>query len=350
MLHRLLPCVAVLVEVLAAQMCAQAADPASPPAAAGELKVLKILEAGGSGGWDYLTVDPDARRLYVSRSTRVMVLDADDGKSLGEIADTPGVHGIALVPGGAEGFTSDGKENMIGVFDLKSLKITRKVKCGQNPDAICYDPATKKIFSFNHSGGDITIADPSAPDKAPVTIMVGGTLETGVSDGAGRVYVNVEDKDEIVVIDSKEAKVLAHWPIKPATGPTGLAIDIAHKRLYAGCSNSKMAVVDTETGKVLATPTIGAGCDGVAFDPESGLAMSSNGRDGTLTAVKEGPAGEFTAVQTLKTIPQARTIAYDSKTHHVYLPGNAPGASGAKSVFSIAIVGIEEKKAEEKKP
>jgi YVTN family beta-propeller protein len=349
-------CIAFCLALFCVAMVAQlsvvnvyAADAAGPAAA--QLKVLKTLEAGGSGGWDYLTVDPDARRVYVSRQSRVMVLDADDGKSIGEITDTPGVHGIALIPGATVGFTSNGRGgNSIGVFDLKTLKVTTTIKAGQNPDAICYDPASKKIYAFNHSGGDVTIIDPAALDKPPVTLAVGGTLETGVSDGAGRVYLNVEDKDEIVVIDTKEVKVLSHWSIKPATGPTGLAIDIAHKRLFAGCSNSKMAVVDAETGKVLATPTIGRGCDGTAFDPVSGLAVSSNGGDGSITAVKEEPAGTFTAVQTLKTIPQARTITYDTKTHNFYLPDNVQGAAGAKgTVFSICVVGMDDKKADEKK-
>jgi DNA-binding beta-propeller fold protein YncE len=309
----------------------------SMPADAGPLKVLKTFKVGGAGGWDYVTVDPDARRLYVSHGTRVMVLDADQGTAIGEIADTPGVHGIAVVPEYNLGFTSNGKESMLSVFDLKTLKTLRKVKSGQNPDSIIYDPASKKVFAFNGRSGDVTIVDPAALDKTPVTLPVGGKLETGVADGAGHVYVNVEDKNEIVAIDSKEGKVLAHWPLSPGEGPTGLAIDREHHRLYSGCSNKMMVVLDANQGKVLATPPVGSGVDGSAFDPQLGLAASANGRDGTLTAVKEDPAGTFKVVQTLKTANSARTITSDPKSHQFYLPCNI--SVNGQNEFSVLVVG-----------
>lgn len=312
---------------------AQGAAPASAPADTGPLQVLKTFKVGLPGGWDYITVDPDARRLYVSHATRVMVLDADQGKAIGEIDDTPGVHGIAVVPEFNVGFTSNGKEGMLSVFDLKTLKTLRKVKAGQNPDSIIYDPASKKVFAFNGRSGDATIVDPAALDKAPVSLPVGGKLETGVADGAGRVYVNVEDKNEIVAIDSKAGKVLAHWAIAPGEEPSGLALDREHHRLFSGCANKMMVIVDAEQGKVLATVPVGTGVDGAAFDPQLGLAAVPNGRDGTLTVVKEGPAGTFKVVQTLKTASGARTITSDPKTHQFYLPCTV------QNEFSVLVVG-----------
>jgi DNA-binding beta-propeller fold protein YncE len=305
------------------------------PTGAGPLQVVQTFKVGGGGRWDYITVDPDARRLYVSHETRVMVLDADKGTPIGsgEIADTPGVHGIAVVPEFNVGFTSNGKEGMLSVFDLKTLKTLKKIKAGQNPDSIIYDPGSKKVFAFNGRSGDATMVDPAALDKAPVSLPIGGKLETGVADGAGRVYVNIEDKNEIVAIDSKAGKVLARWSITPAEEPSGLAIDVEHHRLYAGCGNKMAAVVDTGTGKVLATPAVGAGVDGAAFDAQLGLAAIPNGRDGTLTVIKEAPVGTFTVVQTLKTATGARTITSDPKTHQFYLPCNV------QNEFSVLVVG-----------
>jgi DNA-binding beta-propeller fold protein YncE len=299
------------------------------PAEVGPLQVLRTFTIdSGKSGWDYLTVDPETRRLYASHSTRVVVLDADQGTSIGEVASTPGVHGIALVPDYNEGFTSNGRENMLSVFDLKTLKTLRKVKSGQNPDSIIYDPAAKKVFAFNGRSGDVTIVDPAALDKEPVTLPIGGKLETGVSDGAGHVYVNVEDKNEVVAIDSKSMKVLAHWPLAPGEGPTGLAIDREHHRLFSGCSNQMMVILDPNQGKVLATVTIGRGVDGVTFDQKLGLAISANGSDGTLTAVKEEPVGTFKVVQTLKS---------DPKSHQIYLPCNI--TANGESQFSVLVVG-----------
>jgi DNA-binding beta-propeller fold protein YncE len=334
MKRRIVSVVIVLVGVSVASpsVFASAAQTAAP-ASAGPLKVLKTLPVGGPGGWDYLTVDPEARRLYMSHATQVMVLDVDKGTPIGAIADTPGVHGIALVPEHNVGFTSNGKEGALSVFDLKTLKTLRKIKAGQNPDSIIYDPASKKVFAFNGRSGDATIVDPAALDKAPVSLPIGGKLETGVADGAGRVYVNVEDKNEVVAIDSKAGKVLAHWPLAPGEGPTGLALDRAHHRLFSGCSNKMMVVLDADQGKVLATVPVGAGVDGAAFDSQLGLAAVPNGRDGTLTVVKEDPAGTFKVVQTLKTANGARTITTDPKTHQFYLPCNV------QTEFSVLVVG-----------
>jgi DNA-binding beta-propeller fold protein YncE len=342
MKHRILLVSVVLagivlsITVMSTFAAAPASAPASTSADTGPLKVLKRFKAGDAGGWDYLTVDSKTKRLYVSHSNSVVVLDANNGTPIGTIADTPGVHGIALIPDSNEGYTSNGRENKIGVFDLKTLKTVRKVDSGRNPDSIIYDPATKKVISFNHTGGDITMVDTTAPDKAPVTIPVGGTLEAGVSDNAGHVYVNVEDKNEIVAVDSKEGKVLAHWPIAPGEGPTGLAIDREHHRLFAGCEN-QMIVVDATSGKVLATVPIGSGCDGVTFEPSLGLVVTSNGGNGTATVVKEEPAGTFKVVQTLSTARGARTITSDPVSHLIYLPCNV--MVNGQSQFSVIVVG-----------
>lgn len=335
--RRVIVVVAVVLGVVAACAGGQPAQPAVRPVAsadAGPLQVLKTFRVGGTGGWDYLTVDPEARRLYVSHATRVIVVDADKGTPIGEITDTQGIHGIALVPDGNVGFTSNGRENTLSVFDLKTLKTLRKVKSGQNPDSILYDPASKKVFAFNGRSGDVTIVDPKALDKDPVTLPVGGKLEAGVSDGAGRVYVNVEDKNEVVAIDSKEGKVLAHWPLAPGERPTGLAIDRQHRRLFSGCS-SLMVILDADQGKVLATVPTGPGVDGVTFDSLLGLAVSANGGDGTVTVVKEEPAGTFKAIQTLKTARGARTITSDPKSHQIYLPCNIDNE------FSVLVVGAK---------
>ena len=321
--------------LLAAQLA-----PAQPPAMAGDLKLLKTFPVGAKGGWDYPLVDAVARRLYIARATRVMVLDLDKGTLLGEVADIPGAHGIAIAAD--LGFATCGKDNSVAVFDLKTFKTTRKIKTGKNPDAILYDPASKKVFAFCHSGGDVTVIDPAQLDKEPATIVVGGVLEFGASDGVGRVFVNVEDKNECVAIDSKELKVLARWPLGTAKAPTGLDIDPVRHRLFVGCGNKQMAILDSVSGKLLATIPIGAGVDGVAYDPVLG-ALSANGKDGTITVVRETAPGTFAAVQTVKAAAGGRTIAVDSNTHQAYLPANVPGDGG--TTFGVAVVGVEKKDA-----
>jgi DNA-binding beta-propeller fold protein YncE len=319
---------------------------ASPPAGGGpaekvpQLNLLKTIPLGGAGRWDYLCVDPDARRLYLPRSSHVQVVDLDKGMVVSDIPkiSTKGAHGVALAPEQNLGFISAGRDNVVAVFDLKTLKVTSTIKTGANPDAILYDPASKHIFSMNHSGGDITVIDPAHLDQKTITIPVGGTLEFAVADGAGHVFVCVEDKNEVVQIDSKANSVLARWPLAPGEAPTGLAIDLDRHRLFAGCGNQKMIVLDSKTGKVLATPAIGKGVDGVAYEPTLGVALSANGKDGNVTVVKETSAGKFEVIQTLKTRPGARTIAVDVKTHQALLPCNVPDGKGGQT-FGIVVVG-----------
>jgi DNA-binding beta-propeller fold protein YncE len=266
-------------------------------------------------------------------------MDLDSGKVLADVPGTNGVHGVALAGEQHLGFASSGRDNAVTVFDLKSFKVTKTIKAGRNPDAILFDPASKHVFAFNHSGGDITVIDPAALDKDPVTIPVGGALEYGVSDGKGHVYVNVEDKNELVAIDSKANRVLAHWSLAPGDGPSGLAMDIEHHRLFSGC-NKKMIVLDSESGKMLAAVNIGPGVDGVAFEPSWATAISANGGDGTLSVVKEVSPGKFDAIQTPKTIKGARTITVDIKEHHALMPCNVPDGKGGQT-FGIAVVGAQ---------
>ena len=237
------------------------------------------------------------------------------------------------------GFATSGRENTVVVFDLGTLKTIKRIKVGQNPDAILYDPASRKVFAFCGRSGEAAIIDPANLEQEPVLLPLGSKLEFGVADGRGRVYVNDENKNEVIAINSKEQKVIAHWPLAPAEEPTGLAMDIEHHRLFAGCGNKKMAIVDFDTGKVLATVDIGAGVDGVEFDPQLG-AVSANGRDGTLSVVREDPAEKFMVVQTLNTVKSAHTITVDTKSHRMFLPATVEGENGGASEFGIMVVGL----------
>ncbi|MGA7400097.1 MAG: YncE family protein [Candidatus Sulfotelmatobacter sp.] len=280
-------------------------------------KVVKTYKIGGAGGWDYLIADSSARRLYISRATHVIVLDLDSGKSVGDIADTPGVHGIALAPELGRGFTSNGREGTVSIFDLKTLATSSKVKVGDNPDAILYDPVTKRVFTFNGRSQDATAVD---AEKGTVlgTIKLDGKPEFSVSDGKGEIFVNIEDKSELVAIDPGKLEVKSKWPLAPCESPSGLSMDRKNRRLFVGCDNKMMAVVDADTGKVLATPAIGDGVDATAFDDETGLAFASCG-EGVLTVVREQSPEKFSVAENVPTQQGARTMALDSKTHNVYV-------------------------------
>ena len=286
-------------------------------AADGGYHLINTYKLGGEGGWDYLTVDSSSRRLYLSRASHVIVMDADSGKPVGDIPDTPGVHGIALAPELGRGFVSNGREGTVTVFDMDSLKVISKVKAGENPDAILYDPASKRVFAFNGRSHDATAID--ATNFAVVgTIKLEGKPEFAASDGKGEIFVNIEDKSQIDAIDPTKLEVKASWPLAPCEEPSGLAIDRKHRRLFAGCDNKMMAVVDADSGKVIATPAIGDGVDANAFDPETGLAFASCG-EGVLTVVKEEAPDKFKVVENVPTQPGARTMALDEKTHQAYL-------------------------------
>jgi DNA-binding beta-propeller fold protein YncE len=279
--------------------------------------VVNTWKLGGEGGWDYLTADSDARRLYISRGTHVIVIDLDSGKSVGDIADTPGVHGIALAPELGKGFISNGREGTVSIFDIKTLATSGKVKVGENPDAILYDPATKRVFTFNGRSQDSTAID-AATGKVLATIKLDGKPEFAASDAKGEVFVNIEDKSELTVIDPNKLEVKTKWPLAPCTEPSGLSIDRKNRRLFVGCDNKMMAVVDADSGKVLATPAIGEGVDATAFDDATGLAFASCG-EGVLTVVKEDSPTSFSVAEGVKTQQGARTMALDSKTHNAYV-------------------------------
>lgn len=286
-------------------------------AAAPGYHVIKTYKLGGDGGWDYLTIDAASRHLYISRGTHVIVIDADSGKPVGDIPDTPGVHGIALAPEFGRGFVSNGREGTVTVFDLKNLAVLSKIKVGDNPDAILYDPASKRVFTFNGRSDDVTAID-AAKGTVVGTIKVDGKPEFAASDEKGEVFVNIEDKSELMALDPNTLGVKARWPLAPCEEPSGLAIDRKHRRLFPGCSNKLMAVVDADSGKVIATPPIGAGVDANAFDAEAGLAFASCG-EGVLTVVHEDAADKFSVVETVPTERGARTMALDPTTHQIFL-------------------------------
>jgi DNA-binding beta-propeller fold protein YncE len=280
-------------------------------------KVVKTWKLGGDGGWDYLTVDAEGRRLFIARATRVMVLDADSGKLLTEIPDTPGVHGVALAPEFGRGFISDGGEDMVTIFDLKALKPINKVKVGTRPDAIVYDPFTKRVFTFNARSHDTTAVD-AAKGEVIGKVDLGGKPEFAASDEKGTMFVNIEDTSEIVAFDPQKLAVKSRWKLAGCEEPTGLAMDRKNRRLFAGCGgNKKMAIVDADTGKILAMPDIGDGCDATAFDADQKLAFASAG-DGTITVIREDSPDKFSVAETVKTQDRARTMALDSKTHDLF--------------------------------
>ena len=286
-------------------------------AAGPDYRVIDRLQLGGEGGWDYLTADGAARRLYVSRGTHVMVIDLDANKVVGDIAGTLGVHGIALAPELGRGFTSNGGMDSVTIFSLATLKPIGEVHTGKNPDCILYDPASARVFTFNGRSGDSTAFN-AATGAVDGTIPLGGKPEFARADGAGKVYVNIEDKSEVVEIDSRKLAVLRRFPLKPCEEPSGMGIDTQHHRIFSGCHNKIMTVLDADAGQIVATVPIGAGVDANDFDPATGLAFSSNG-DGTLTVARESSPGKFEVVQTVATERGARTMTLDSKTHNIYL-------------------------------
>jgi len=295
---------------LGAGMLLQAADP--------NYHVVKEIQIGGEGGWDYLIVDPAAHRLYVSHATKIVVADIDTGAVVGEIPDTAGVHGFALAPDLGRGFTSNGRANSSTIVDLKTLKPLGTVPTGANPDSIRYLQSRKEVWTFNHTGGSITAFE-AATGKVVATIEVGGELEEAVEDPAvNRVYVNVEDKGALAVVDTVKHTLVATWPIAGCEGPTGLAFDAKNHLLLSAC-DGKMAVTDSTSGKAVTSFPIAGGVDGNGFDPATGLAFASSGT-GVLTIAHEDAPNQFSVVQTVKTQPSGRTMWLDPGTHTVYVP------------------------------
>jgi len=304
--------------VLALTVLLVAPAAAISQSAAPAYHVARTIRLGGEGGWDDLVADPIGHRLYISRSSHVMVIDTKRDSVIGDIANTSGVHSIAIARGLNRGFTSNGRDSSVTVFDLTTLApITVIHGTGRNPDAIVYDSASNRVLAFNGGSASATVID--ATNATIVgTIDLGGKPEFARADPGGRVFVNLEDKNEIVELDARDLKVLARWPLAPCEGPTGLASDPPHSRLFSVCGNGVMAIVDTKSGRVVQTVPTGTGTDGAGFDPATGLAFSSNG-GGNLTIVHEDSPDTFSVVGNLPTQRGARTMTIDPATGRIYL-------------------------------
>jgi DNA-binding beta-propeller fold protein YncE len=294
-------------------------------------KVVEKIKIGGEGGWDYLTVDSTMNRLYVSHGTKVEVIDLKNKNLFGQIPNTNGVHGIALAPEFGKGFTSNGRDSSVTVFDLKSLKTLTSIKLAvRNPDAIVYDQFAKRIFTFN-GGSQSTTAIDAKSDTVIGTLVVGGKPEFAVPADNGTMYVNIEDKSEIVAFNTQTLKINTRWSISPGEEPSGLAIDSEHHRLFSVCGNKLLIVSDLDSSKLKASLPIGDGVDGVAFDESTQFIFSSNG-EGTLTVIHEDSPDKYTVLENVVTQRGARTLSLDQRTHNIYLctaqfgPAPAPTA------------------------
>ncbi len=290
---------------------------AFPVSAQKQYKMVNRVKLGGEGGWDYLTYDKDGHRLFITRGSHVMVVDTNALTANGDIPDLSGIHGVALAQELGRGFVSNGGDNTVTVFDLKTLKKLDSVKVGNRPDAILYDPFTKHVFTFNARSQDSTVVD-AASGKVVGTVPLGGKPEFPASDGKGKVFVNIEDKSQIAEIDATKLTVLNTWPLAPCEEPSALAIDKAHHRLFAGCHNKMMAVIDSESGKVVATPPIGEGVDAGRFNPNTQEVFMSCG-EGVLTVIHEDSPDKYTVTQNVPTVKAARTMAMDYDSNTAYL-------------------------------
>ena len=313
-------------------------------------KVIDRYPIGGTGGFDYITLDSSARRLYVSHATQVEVLDADSGKLLGTIADTPGVHGAAIASAFKHGFTSNGRENKVSMFDPATLKLIKKIDVGKGPDGIYYEPKTKRVFTNNHGSHDITAID-AATGEVVGTVQVKGDGEQAIIGADGLIYVNIEDTAEVVAFDPKSLEVKNRFPIGVAKVPTGLAYDAKTKRLFIGCRNEpKMVVMDATSGRVINSFPIGAGVDYAGFDPDAHLIFFSCG-DGNLNIYREKSADVYENAGAVKTQPSAKTMAFDPKTKKIFLPaaeilegppaqpGGRPTRTQKPGTFVVLVVG-----------
>lgn len=315
------------------------AGSAAAHAATPDYTVLQHHPLGGSGGWDYLTIDPAAHHLLVARGDRVMVVDTRDGKLVGEIAGMQHIHGIALLQKSRRGYVSDGASNSVHVIDLDSLKTLRDIPiAGKGPDAIVFDPASGHVLTMNGHSSNASVIDP-ASDKAVTDIALPGRPEFAVSDGRGHVYANIEDKSELARIDTSTNKVDATWKLAPCDSPSGLAIDTQSRRLFSVCDNRIMVVTDADDGHQVATVAIGDGPDAARFDPATRLVYSSN-HDGTLTIVHEDDTNHYRVVANVPTQDGARTMALDRATHRIWLVAAAPAPRSAPvKDFTALVVG-----------
>lgn len=279
--------------------------------------LVRKISLPGPVGWDYMLMDSPARRLYVSRGSHVTVINVDSGTVAGDIPNTEGVHGIAVDPKTGHGFTSDGRANAVTMFDTKTLKTLATIPVGQGPDCIIFDPATERVFTFNGEAQTATAID-AVKGTVVGTVTLPGRPEFAVADGKGELYDNIEDKNEIAAINARTLSVDHLWPVAPGDGPSGLAIDAENRRLFAVCRNQQMVVMNADTGQVVATPAIGRGPDACAYDPNTHIVFSPNGRDGTMTVLREVTPNQYLTVATVPTQAGARTMALDLKTHHFF--------------------------------
>ena len=305
--------------------------------------LLKTIPVGGTEGWDYVTVDSDARRLYIGRDNHVDVVDIDAGTVVGKVSGLSHVHGLVLAPDLGRGFTSDGESNTSTIVDLRTLNKIGTVRTGKDPDSFVYDPITKRVFIMNSAGNDATVIN-AVDGTLAGTVPLDGQPEFGVADGKGKIFVNITDKNQIVEFDGKTLEVLHRWSLAPGEGPSGLAMDVKHRRLFSVCDNLMMVVMDADTGKVIATPTVGAGTDASLFDPETGNAFASAGGSATLTVIHEDSPDRFRVVDNVPTQSGARTMALDAKTHNVLLvtARNGHGATHSlvlPNTFVVLVVG-----------
>jgi YVTN family beta-propeller protein len=284
---------------------------------AGGYHVIKKIPIPGEGSWDYLNVDEAARRLYVSHGTQVEVLDVDSGAIVGKIANTLGVHGIAIAPELGRGFVSNGQSSTVTIFDLKTLKTIAEVPTGKKPDAIIYDPATSRVFAFN-GGSNSATAIQAADGKVAGTVDLGGGPEFAAADGSGYVYDNLEDESLVLKINSRSLKVEQRWPTAPCASPSSMAMDRPNRRLFIGCRSKVMAVMNADTGQVITTLRIGDHVDATAFDPDYRLIFNSNG-EGTITVIHQDSPDKYSIVESVRTLPRAKTMALDPKTHQLFL-------------------------------
>lgn len=280
--------------------------------------LLSRIEIGGEGGWDYLLADEDSHRLYVSHAAKVEIIDTQTEKKIGEVTGLKGVHGIAIASGLGRGFISDGRDNSVTIFDTKTFKVIGRVKTGANPDAIIYDPASGRVFTFNGGGKNATAID-AASGAVAGTLDLGGRPESATSNEKGLIYVNIEDKSEVVEFDSRKLEVKARWPLAPeGEEPSGMAIDRKNHLIFSVCGNKKMVIVNTDTGRIVAAVAIGQGVDAAGFDGKEKLAFASNG-EGTLTVIRVNAPDKFSVVENVDTQRGARTMSLDRRTHKVYL-------------------------------
>jgi DNA-binding beta-propeller fold protein YncE len=305
--------------------CSVSALAASP-----NYSVIKKIPIPGKGGWDYLTVDDAARRLYVSHGTEADILNLDSGEKLGSIP-TIGMHGIALAPEFNHGFLSDGKGNAVIMFDLKTMQVLSKIDSPKGPDGIIYDDASKRVFAFNGDSNNATAID-AANGKVAGTVDLGGGPEFAAADGRGYVFNNLEDESLVLKINSRDLKVEQRWPTAPCSSPSSMAMDRANRRIFIGCRSKVMAVLDADSGKVITTLPIGDHVDATVFDAERKLIFNSNG-EGTITVIEQDSPNEYEVVQTVKTAPRAKTMAFDPKTHQLFL------STAENGQFEVLVVG-----------